>query len=70
MIYINRAIEDQWQQNIMNGIKDNIFVMHGYSYRLQVESSSGPGRPRYVIPSEQLSCLRREFNSWTQIVAD
>ena len=45
-------------------------VMHGYSYRPQVESSSGPGRPRYVIPSEQLSCLRSEFNSWTQIAAD
>ena len=45
-------------------------VMHGYSYRPQVESSSGPRRPRYVIPSEQLSCLRSEFNSWTQIAAD
>ena len=46
-------------------------VMHGYSYRRQVESSSsGPGRPRYVIPPEQLLCLRSEFNSWTQIAAD
>ena len=45
-------------------------VMHGYSYRPQTEQASGPGRPRYCIPSEQLSCLRNEFNSWTQIAAD
>ena len=60
------------QENLraIYGLIVQLPVMHGYSYRLQVESSSGPGRPRYVIPSEQLSCLRREFNSWTQIVAD
>ena len=60
------------QENLraIYGLIVQLPVMHGYSYRLQVESSSGPGRPRYVIPSEQLSCLRSEFNSWTQIVAD
>ena len=60
------------QENLraVYGLIVQLPVMHGYSYRLQVESSSGPGRPRYVIPSEQLSCLRSEFNSWTQIVAD
>ena len=60
------------QENLraIYGLIVQLPAMHGYSYRLQVESSSGPGRPRYVIPSEQLSCLRREFNSWTQIVAD
>ena len=45
------------------GVIVQLSVMHGYSYRPQVESSSGPGRPRYVIPPEQLSCLRSEFNS-------
>ena len=29
-----------------------------------------PERPRYVIPSEQPSSLRSEFNSWTEIAAD
>ena len=60
------------QENLraVYGLIVQLPVMHGYSYRLQVESSSGPGRPRYVIPSEQLSCLQSEFNSWTQIVAD
>ena len=60
------------QENLraIYGLIVQLPVMHGYSYRLQVESSSGPGRPRYVIPSEQLSCLRSEFNSWTQIAAD
>ena len=45
-------------------------VMQGYSYRPQTEQSSGPGRPRYRISLEQLSCLRSEFNSWTQIASD
>ena len=44
--------------------------MQGYSYRPQTEQSSGPGRPRYRISLEQLSCLRSEFNSWTQIASD
>ena len=45
-------------------------IMQGYSYRPQTDSSSGPGRPRYRISLEQLSCLRSEFNSWTQIASD
>lgn len=45
-------------------------VMHGYAYRPQTEQASGPGRPRYLLSAEQLSCLRSEFNSWSQIAAD
>lgn len=45
-------------------------IMQGYSYRPQTDRSSGPGRPRYRISLEQLSCLRGEFNSWTQIASD
>ena len=44
--------------------------MHGYAYRPQTEQASGPGRPRYLLSAEQLSCLRSEFNSWSQIAAD
>ena len=45
-------------------------ITRGYSYRPQTDCSSGPGRPRYRISLEQLSCLRSEFNSWTQIASD
>ena len=45
-------------------------VMHGYAYRPPTEQQSGPGRPSYVITSEQLACLRSEFNSWYQIARD
>jgi len=45
-------------------------VMHGYAYRPQTEQPSGPGRPRYLLSMKQLSCLRSEFNSWSQIAAD
>ena len=45
-------------------------VMHDYAFRPPNEQQSGPGRPRYVITSEQLGCLRREFNSWSQIASD
>ena len=45
-------------------------IMQGYSYRPQTDRSSGPGRPRYRILLEQLSCLRSEFNSWKQIASD
>lgn len=44
--------------------------MHRYAYRPQTEQASGPGRPRYLLSAEQLSCLRSEFNSWSQIAAD
>ena len=42
-------------------------VTHGYAYRPPTEQPSGPGRPSCVITSEQLACLRSEFNSWSQI---
>ena len=45
-------------------------VMHGYAYRPPTEQPSGPGRPRYVITSEQLACLGSELNSWSQIARD
>ena len=45
-------------------------VMHGYAYRPPTERPSGPGRPCYVITSEQLACLRSKFSSWSQIARD
>ena len=44
--------------------------MHGYAFSPPKEQQSGPGRPIYVMTSEQLGCLRREFNSWSQIASD
>ena len=45
-------------------------VMNGYAYRPPTAQPTGPGRPRYLLSSEQLACLRSEFNSWTQIASD
>ena len=45
-------------------------VMNGYAYRPPTAQPSGRGRPRYLLSTEQLACLRSEFNSWTQIAAD
>ena len=44
--------------------------MNGYAYRPPTAQPRGPGRPRYLLSSEQLACLRNEFNSWTQIASD
>ena len=45
-------------------------VMDGYAYRPPTAQPRGPGRPRYLLSSEQLAFLRGEFNSWTQIACD
>ncbi|XP_048586325.1 uncharacterized protein LOC125568343 [Nematostella vectensis] len=48
----------------------SLSVMDGYSYRPSVEHSDRPGRPRFQVSAEQLSCLRNEFNSWAQVARD
>ena len=46
-------------------------VMNGYAYRPPTAPPTGPGRrPRYLLSSEQLACLRSEFNSSIQIASD
>ena len=65
--------EIQTLQENLKAIYTSLFelpVMHGYAYRPPTERPSGPGRPSYVITSEQLACLRSEFSSWSQIARD
>ena len=65
--------EIQTLQENLKAIYTSLFelpVMHGYAYRPPTERPSGPGRPGYVITSEQLACLRSEFSSWSQIARD
>ena len=45
-------------------------VMDGYAYRPPTAQPTGPGRPTYLLSSEQLACLGSKFNSWTQIAYD
>lgn len=45
-------------------------VMDGYAYRPPTAQPTDPGRPRCLLSSEELACLRSEFNSWTQIASD
>ncbi|XP_078362786.1 uncharacterized protein LOC144646946 [Oculina patagonica] len=45
-------------------------VMNGYAYRPPTAQPAGRGRPRYLLSTEQLACLRSEYNSWTQIASD
>lgn len=45
-------------------------AMNSYSYRPVTERSGQRGRPRFTITSEQLQCLRSEYNNWADIARD
>ena len=71
--HLDELQEIQTLQENLKAIYTSLFelpVMHGYAYRPPTERPSGPGRPSYVITSEQLACLRSEFSSWSQIARD
>lgn len=60
------------RSNLKSLYKDicSLPVMNMYQYCPQVERSGRRGHPRFSITTEQLQCLRNEFNSWEDIAKD